>query len=419
MAISRRDFLRGAAAGVTVSFLQPSFFAKAFGAATASDRVLVVLQLDGGNDALNTFVPYAQAKYRSLRPTLAIAEASLLPLDDRMALHPSLSPLVPLWESGQFAFVNNVGFPTLDRSHFHCKDVWQTGVEGDSAHQGSMMGWLGRWADLYVGENGSSLTSLAVGSRIPLGMTADEVIAAAVSSAESYQVQTRNLSAAERERFVTALESLYAQPPDEETAGMIVRSGSEMFDSIDLVATLPPVSATANYPDNALGRAFSLAARAIAGGTGTRAIWINSGGFDTHDAQANVHSNLLTTVGGALAAFQRDLSERGQADRVMTLGWSEFGRRASENANGGTDHGKAGTIFVLGDSVRGRQYYGGTPNLDALDGGDVRTEVDFRAVYATIIRDFYGNDPEPVLMGAYENLGFVKSNAGRPRTVRR
>ncbi|MEO8218251.1 MAG: DUF1501 domain-containing protein, partial [Acidobacteriota bacterium] len=184
--------------------------------------------------------------------------------------------------------------------------------------------------------------------------------------------------------------------------------GAEAFNAIDLLKTIPPASTSVTYPSSALGNAFKLAAQLAAGNVGTHAIWIKTSGFDTHSQQVNTHADLWTDVSDSLSAFDKDISNRNVADRVMVMGWSEFGRRVQENASLGTDHGKAGTVFLMGQQVKGGTFYGDVPDLGNLDQGDLRTEIDFRAIYSTIISDWFGQDPLPVLNASYANLGFVE-----------
>lgn len=409
MPCTRREFLRIAAAGTTVSFFPPSLFA----AAAPADRVLVVLFLNGGNDAVNTVIPYADSRYRTLRPTLAVAEADIVPLDDRNGLHPALAPLQPLFASRKLALLNGVGFSALDRSHFHCRDMWMTGMTDDGSHDtGGGRGWLGRYADLYLPGAASPLTTLSIGRQGSLALDAESVVPATVPGADGFDVVTDPRSdAADHEAALRAVWS-GTRAGDVET---IRQHGSETFGAIDLIKTLPAASATAIYPDTQLGRAFSLAAQIIAGGVGTHAIWIDHGGFDTHASQTADHETLLADVAASLAAFHADLAARSMSDRAVVMAWSEFGRRAQENASRGTDHGKAGTVLVLGDSVNGGSVYGGPWDLGSLDDGDLTTAIDFRAVYATLIRDWYGHDPMPVLGADFENLGFIHTAPSRKR----
>jgi uncharacterized protein (DUF1501 family) len=420
MATTRREFLRRSAMGVSVSFLAPELFVRsAFADGSLPQRILVVLQLDGGNDSVNTFIPYADDKYRSLRPTLAIPDASIVKLDDRMGLHPNLAKLKPLYDARKFAWINNVGFPTLDRSHFRCRDVWQTADDSYGQVQRGVTGWLGRYADTYLAAGHTSLTTVSIGSNNALGVVADEVLPVAVASAESFDVLTDNRYPNDRAPYVSSIRTIYGYSLNGD-AESIRAQGQDTFGAIDLIKTIPPASTTAGYANNSLARGFQLAAQLAAGNVGTHAIWIRIGGFDTHNAQAEDHNILLTTVADALTAFDADLNARGIADRVLVLAWSEFGRRVLENASAGTDHGKAGTVFVMGNAVRGGTFYGDVPNLSNLDQGDLRTQVDFRAVYATVIRDWFGNDPLPVLNAPYENLGFIGAlSPAYDRAVRR
>lgn len=416
MNATRRDFLKTTAMGVSVSFLLPDLL-RGLTSPMDDDRVLVILQLAGGNDPLNTFIPYTDPLYRSSRPTLAVADSSILQVDSRIGFHPALAPLVPLWERGELTFVNNVGFSTLDRSHFHCQDVWQTGEEGDAHGSHGHSGWLGRYAEQYL-HHPMALTTFAVGSRVPLGIQSPHSIPAAIQDLATYDVQTDARYPEDREHYLATLRSVYATHRHGHHLEQIAAGGAGMFESIDIVKTLPPPSTTAAYPDTALGRGFRMIGQTLAGGVGTRVVWISAGGFDTHSAQSNTHATLLGDVAGSLAAFQQDLEERGLSDRVVVLAWSEFGRRVVENASAGTDHGKAGTVFLVGKTLKGGTYYGGNHDLAQMDGGDLRTNVDFRSVYWTVIEDFLGKDPLPVLNRRYDNLGFIRKTAAGGRRQR-
>ncbi|HVT02366.1 MAG TPA: DUF1501 domain-containing protein [Thermoanaerobaculia bacterium] len=413
MQSTRRTFLKTGALGVSISFLAPDFLLKsAMGGQFAPGKVLVILQLAGGNDTVNTFIPYADSKYRTLRPTLGIPDAQILKLDDRMGFHPSMSKLQTLYQRGKLAFVNNVGFASLDRSHFRCQDVWQTADDSYGQTQRGITGWLGRYADTYLPDIGSSLTTLSIGSKIALGLNANEVIAAAVQNAATFDVQTDSRYPGDGASYKATLRAIYdsARPPG--SLEVVQNNGKEMFGSIDLLKTIPAASTTAIYPSSGLGNGLKLIAQVLAGDLGTQAVWISNGGFDTHGAQLNTHANLWTDVSESLSAFYDDLATRGISDRVMVMGWSEFGRRVQENASAGTDHGKAGTVLLMGDGIKGGTFYGDVPNLNDLDAGDLKTQIDFRSIYSTIISDWYGKDPLPVLNTSYANLGFV--NRARP-----
>ncbi|HVT43262.1 MAG TPA: DUF1501 domain-containing protein [Thermoanaerobaculia bacterium] len=418
MPLSRRDFLRSSAMGVSVSFLAPNLMPGLLAAQT-SGRILVILQLAGGNDGINTFIPYADSRYRSLRPTLSIPESQILMIDDRFGLHPSLAKIRDLYESGRLTFVNDVGFSSLDRSHFRCQDVWQTADDSYGQVQRGIRGWLGRYADLYLGGIDSPLTTVSIGNRNALGLVAGDVLPTAVTDAGSFEILTDPRYPEDRDPYVATVRSVYAGTPLSGDLEVIRSQGTETLRAIDLLKTIPGPSASAGYPASALGRAFQLTAQLIAGEVGTHAVWVSTGGYDTHSTQANTHATLLLDVSESLAAFHDDLADRRLSDRVLVLAWSEFGRRVQENASQGTDHGKAGTVFLMGDRVRGGTFYGEAPSLSDLDNGDLKTRIDFRSVYWTVIEDWLGNDPLPVLNAQYENLGFIEKAKPRRRSIAR
>jgi uncharacterized protein (DUF1501 family) len=421
MSQTRRDFLKTSALGVSVSFFAPKLLMSASEAAAFTQgKVLVVLQLSGGNDCLNTFIPYTDSRYRSMRPNLAIADSSILKVDSRLGFHPSMARLATLYQKGKFSFINQVGFASLDRSHFRCRDVWQTGIDAYGQTQSGTRGWLGRYADLYLGSVGSPLATVNIGTQTVLGVDADSVLPTTLASAESFDILTDPAYPADRASYLSAIKTIYGSSQSLVGDAEYVRDqGEETLSAVDLMKAIPAASATATYPASPLGGGFKLAARIIAGNVGTHAIWITEGGFDTHNAQAATHTQLLTDVSESLGAFYDDLVQRGLSDKVLVVAWSEFGRRLQENASAGTDHGKAGTVFLLGDGIKGGTFYGDAPDLGDLDSGDLKTDIDFRSVYATIIRDWYGNDPDPVLNGSYENLGFMAREVSRRRAISR
>lgn len=418
MAQTRRDFLRNTALGVTVSFFNPKLFLGRSFDSTATGPVLVVLQMAGGNDSINTIIPYADSRYRTLRPTLGIAESTILGIDDKLGLHPAMAKAKTLYDAGRFAIVNNVGFPTLDRSHFHCQDVWQTADPSHTMHHGAR-GWLGRYADMVLPSLESPLATVAISNQNPLGLDAEIVNPTAVSNPNGFDLQTTSRPASDRDAFLSSLRMAYSMPRMMMTDEMIRTQGADAFDAIDMIKTIPAASPVVTYPASDLGDAFSLAARIIAADLGTHAVWITTGGFDTHNAQPGTHERLLGDVSDSLSAFYDDISQRGLAERVVVMAWSEFGRRAAENASLGTDHGRAGTMFLLGNRVRGGTIYGGVPDLSKLENGDLAVNVDFRAVYSTVLEDFLAADPAMVLDKRYENLGFIERSTTRRRGIAR
>jgi uncharacterized protein (DUF1501 family) len=420
MAITRRDFLKIGAAGISVSFLCTTTSRADSTPRLPGRRVLVVLQLIGGNDCLNTFIPYTDPKYRDARPTLAIADKDVLKISNRIGFHPSMEELKNLYVSGKLAFINNVGFSSLDRSHFRCRDIWQTGIETAGSSQGNR-GWLGRYADLYLADGSTAVTTFSVGARAPLGLTANQLTGTSITDPDTFDSSTDLVidpqDPQDQAQYKQALFQVYGLRRSAGDLEVIRDQGNAAFQAVDLLKQISRPSVI-DYPASYLGKTFKLIARIIDSGIGTDIVWVAVDGFDTHGLQGNTHASLLREVSSTLAAFQSDVSNRGLSDDVLVLAWSEFGRRVSENGNKGTDHGKAGSVFLVGDRVKGGTYYGGEPDLSDLDDGDLKTRIDFRSVYSTVIADWFARDPLPVLQSPYENLGFLELPARR-RAARR
>jgi uncharacterized protein (DUF1501 family) len=401
MTITRRHFLKSTAAA-TVVLVTPRGLRGA--SPPAPRRTLVVVQLAGGNDSLNTLIPYVDKRYRSLRPTLAIAERDLLPIDDRFGLHPALARIQPLYKGGSLALIDGVGFPSLDRSHFRCQDVWQTGDEGCGRDHRQRLGWIGRYADLHLAGAESPLVTLAIGNQAALGMTARKRRPAVIADLAHFR-----LPGGGEDDLLRALRDIYSLPRTEDPLSDTIRGcGGDLFLSADAHQRVPVRPARAAYPESPLGEALRSVAAMIDAHAEVQAAWVTSGGFDTHAKQAGDHAALLSDLAASLAAFQSDIIARSLGEQVVLMAWSEFGRRAAENASAGTDHGKAGIVFVMGRQVRGG-LYGEPPDLSRLDAGDVPPRVDFRSVYATLIRNWYRQDPEPVLGHPYPILGFLRT----------
>lgn len=418
MALTRREFVKNGFAGVSLAFLSTRLKAGVL-AAAAPARTLVIVQLVGGNDTLNTFIPYTNARYRAARPTVGIPDAKIIQLDDRLGFHPSMDGLAEMYQRGKFTFVTNVGFSSLDRSHFRCEDVWQTANEDPSAEP---RGWLGRWVDLYAADPYSPAVSVGVSVKTPRGLAARRVFSTCLVDLDSFQVEG-GPDPAESARFTDSLHRLYSTKRSDPAVDFIREAGNGAFEAIDVLHALPPPSVVIAYPDTPLGRALRFAAQVIAGNPAGGVIWVTIDGFDTHRDQVNgaakggsvagTHANLLRDLSQSVTAFQRDVEYRDLDDRVVVLGWSEFGRRVQENASFGTDHGKAGSAFLLGTRVRGGQWYGDLYDLDDLNEGDLKPRIDFRSIYATLISTWLGGEPEAVLGRAYEQLGLIEGRSKR------
>ncbi len=391
MSATRREFLVD---GLKVTALLPWLPSAGWSARGISDeRVLVVLQLSGGNDALNMVVPRRQDAYYRLRPTLALKPSSLHTLDEDHGLHPAMSGLGELFAAGRLTVIHGVGYPRPDRSHFRSLEIWHT---ADPEHP-PRTGWLGRLADQLAAGNRGALPAMHVGDEeLPLALLGSSFVAPTVSD-------ERSLELGSLEGLESARDELLADGDDGSDLGFLRTAARSAYRLSEQLSRITSGGSQAEYPGSGLGRKLRLIARLLAGGLDTRLFHVSMGGFDTHARQAATHAALLEELSSALSAFERDLATSGLGERVLTLVFSEFGRRAAENASGGTDHGAAAPVLVVGASGRGG-VHGTPPHLEHLAEGDVPFTTDFRSVYAALEHDWLGLEPSTALP-AFELFG--------------
>ena len=411
---TRRSFLRTSLLGAAASWTLPTFINSTFNAlhAEAADRatqvltgtdgpILVVLQQAGGNDGLNTLPPWADDAYHRARPTLAHAADKVLKLNDYCGLHPSLSPLKALYDQGAMAVVQGVGYPNPNRSHFRSTEIWQTASD---SNRNQPYGWLGTYFDNCC-HGAPATVGVSIGGQSPQAFSSPHPTGVSFANPEQYRWIDHN---SPRDGGVAA-ETAFRQmsQPDDVSAGssigMINSGGVPHADGLGALDFLERTTLDAqvssdtvlkiarqtkplvSYPNNRLADSLSLVARMIAGGLPTRVYYVSHGGYDTHQGQQRTHERLMAEFGSALGAFCADLKAQGNFNRVMVMTFSEFGRRVSENASGGTDHGAAAPMFLLGGGVR-PGVYGTYPSLTQLsEGGDLKFSTDFRSVYATAL----------------------------------
>ena len=377
MATTRREFLVN---GVRLTALAPLVPALGRLAPRAAARTLVVVQLTGGNDALNMVVPHRQDAYYQARPTLGLARTALHPLDDDHGLHPRMGELGRLFAEGRLRVQHGVGYPAPNRSHFRSLEIWHT---GDPERPAGRVGWVGRMADVLSRSEPGTLTALHAGDEdLPLAMHSEDAFAPTVRDASGFRLQGPAETAAYRDRLLEgargSLELAFLRDAARAT-----------YAATERMASVVGRHDGAGYPSHELGRKLQLVARLIKGNFGTRLFYLTLGGFDTHARQAEAHAALLGELSSGLGAFQRDLDGSGTADRVVTLVFSEFGRRVAENGSRGTDHGAAAPVLLLGAPVRAG-LHGSAPDLGRLEQGDVPYACDLRSVYATLEADWMG-----------------------------
>ena len=375
-------------------------------ASNGKERVLVVLSLSGGNDFLNTLIPYTDPLYKDYRPTLGIPEDQVLALNDKVGYHPSLVEFKQMQEEGQVAVVQGVGYPNPSRSHFRSMDIWHT-CEPDKI---GSEGWLGRAIRDMDPNTENVLTGVNFGRGLPRSLAAPGVPVASVGNLATYGVLTGIEE--ERDEALDVFSRMYAPAIG---AGPVMdyiwETGRSALKGADILKTAPAkYSSTVEYGANPIAQGMRSIAQVHLADLGTRVLYTTSpyNAFDTHSTQAGAHARLLSDTSRAVADFRQDMTEHGRGDEVLLLVFTEFGRRARDNG-GGTDHGTGGCCWVIGDRVKGG-FYGEYPSLkpgDLEDGGDLLHNVDFRSVYTTILEDWLGLDSKPIVGGSFEKLGFL------------
>jgi len=436
---TRRQFLRTSMLGAAASWTLPVFLEKTFFAldamaadaltqiATGKDgTVLVVLQMAGGNDGLNMVVPYADDIYYRSRPKLGLPADKILKLDSYAGLNPKLTGLKSLFDEGHLSVVQGVGYPNPNRSHFRSTEIWQTTSDAD---RNDSECWLGRYfdsccagADPTVGVAIGEDTPQAFAAKTPTGITfsqpeqfrwrPSEKVEGRMSVEESF-FRELNGSAGDEEALLATSEggSIGSIPgkskTDLSTIDFLARTALDAQLSSDkILAITRKYKSKVPYPEGRLGASLSLIARMIAGGLPTRVYYASQGGFDTHASQVHAHERLMGELNGALSAFATDLKQQGNFDRVLLITFSEFGRRVVENANGGTDHGAAAPMFIVGGAVK-PGLFGKYPSLSDLDYGDLKFNTDFRSVYGTVLDKWLRAPSQVVLARKFPALPII------------
>lgn len=402
---TRREFISTSAKGAgLLAFSQfvPAFLrdsvAKQAPLPEKDRRILVLVQLAGGNDGLNTLIPYEDSNYYRLRPSLGIRKEDALPLTDELGLHQSCQGMKELFDEGLLSIVQNVGYPNPNRSHFRSMEIWETAAESDEYKSS---GWLGRFLDNNcsgIPEIGEP-EAMSFGNEIPITVQGDE--------AHNLFAMNNRLGRAGRRPDYGLLDKMVGESRSKDNSSYLKHT---MMDTLiterriqELFAKFKP---SVTYPNQPLGISLSNVASLISAGLPTRVYFVSLGGFDTHQGQANRHQILLKNLSSSLLAFQKDLHGKGLEDQVLTMTFSEFGRRASENQSGGTDHGTSAPLFVMGNQL-GDSIVGQAPDLNLGKNKDLTFSTDFRQVYSTVLDQWLDCDSQTVLGQKFEPLPFV------------
>src|SRR5579883_1521070 len=411
MKLTRRAMMKNGMLVVSAGMVMPAIFSRGVASAmalakegesfsqVATDHTLIVVQMAGGNDGLNTVVPFTDPLYKQMRPTLAIADNKVLPLDTRLGLHPNLQPLKSFWDAGHLAIVEGVGYPNQSLSHFQAMDIWQTlDLNGTGSE-----GWLGKLVAGLVDQQGHPFKSLDIGVQTAQALQSISAQVPTLSSVKTYNVYPDPADTDGGNARMQALMKLYNTYPRSapyaallDTTALAAQDGSRQLHQAD--ATYRPA---VTYPKGPFADGLKVLAEAIVQNLGLRVGYVTLGGFDTHANQSATHAALMTTLANGLAAFYQDLAAHGKADNVVVMTWSEFGRRVEENGSLGTDHGTAAPMFILG-------IFGEPPSLSSLDqNGNLKYTIDFRSVYATVLDRWMGASSKDVLGADYGSQNFL------------
>ncbi|HSB09415.1 MAG TPA: DUF1501 domain-containing protein [Blastocatellia bacterium] len=437
MPVNRRQFIKRSASAVSLSLVMPKLWmgslAKGQDIAATNRRILLVIQQAGGNDGLNTVVPYTDSRYSQLRPILGFKDTELKDAqgnstilgNDPFGLNPAMSEMKALYDAHKAAIVLGVGYPNANLSHFLSMDIWGSA----NLNGGLGSGWLGRYADQkLLGQSG--LSAVNIGGSLPKALFANQVVIPSITNFGAYTYGTDERYRGDRNNQLNTFHATNARAfPVESFAKAIADAGVDAADgAAQLQTAIAGYTSPVHYPANGEAAAqvvsftntMKMAAQIVSTIPGADLLYVQIGGFDTHAQQNGAaadnytnkttgqHANLLKAVSLGIQLFYDDMVAHGLADNVVIMTWSEFGRRPNENASHGCDHGTAAPLFVVGNAVQGGKIYGEQPSLSDLDSaGNMKFEVDFRAVYATILDKWLGTDSQSILGGEFGNMGFL------------
>lgn len=399
MYIRRKEFIQiGSLA--TASLMLPKFL-KAFeghAPVPAGNKVVVILQLSGGNDGLNTVIPYRNDLYYKARPRLGIVKDKALSITDEAGLHPALSAFKELYDDGSLSILNNVGYPNPDRSHFRSMDIWHTASQSSEYWN---QGWVGRYLDAQCKGCDKPTQAIEIDDMLSLALKGENIKGIAVKD-------PRRLYGTANEKFFREVMKQHKDEPGEQPADYLYKTMAETLSSADYIfqqSRLHP--SKAEYPRTDLGNSMKTIASLIFSDINTKVYYVSLGSFDTHINQEGQQQRLFTEMNDAVKAFVKDLKANNRFQDVLLFTFSEFGRRVAQNASGGTDHGTANNMFFISGGLRQKGMLNEMPDLANLDEGDLKYKVDFKNAYATVLKKWLGADDTAILQKKYSYLEFV------------
>jgi uncharacterized protein (DUF1501 family) len=413
MTISRRKFIESGLGLMGMYMSAPHMLTLGAQAAEFNPRlagkqkILVVVQMGGGNDGLNCVVPYSNGTYYQQRPVLGIKPDKVLPLNNDIAFNPNMEALHGLFKSGNVALVQGVGYPNPNRSHFRSIEIWQTAQPEKIIETG----WLGRYLDCAESSpagKGNLFAAVNVEPTLPKTLSASKVLVPSVSNVFDFKFRTDTQYESDRKTQLKTFESIYSSfDLDRSHADLLRKVGMDANQASDyLQKIVRSYQGSVKYPDGPFGNGMKFIAQMISGGVNSSVYTVNLDGFDTHTNQLGSQNRLLKQFSEGVSAFYKDLTAHGLQDDVVIFAFSEFGRRVAENNGRGTDHGTAGPVYVIGSNVKGG-VYGDHPSLTELDAGDLKYKIDFRCVYATLLDKWLGADSREILGQHFDYIPFV------------
>ena len=362
------------------------------------NKVVVVLQFSGGNDGLNTVIPVKNDIYYKSRPVIGIKPNAANMLTDEVALHPALKDFKAMYDDGSLAILNSVGYPEPDRSHFRSMDIWQSGSQSNQLWQ---TGWLGRYLDEQCDNCKMPVQALEV----------DDVLSLALKGINNKGLAVKNpaqLFSNSNEQYYKDLLSAHAEDHDHHTAEYLYKTMNDTVNSAAYLFNESKAGQTkGQYPKTQLGNNLKTVASLILADTQTRVYYLSIGSFDTHVNQQDQQNRLFTQVNDAVAAFVKDMKNNNRFEDILLFTFSEFGRRVGQNASNGTDHGTANNMFLVSGALKQKGLLNPIADLTNLDNGDLKYQVDFKQVYATVLNRWLGADDRKILDARFDYLGFV------------
>lgn len=399
MLIKRKEFIQVGSLA-TAAMMLPKFL-KAFEAQNMvplGNKVVVILQLSGGNDGLNTVIPVRNDIYYKERPRLGISRQKALSLTDEAGLHPALTAFKELYDDGSLAILNNVGYPNPDRSHFRSMDIWHTASQSNEYWSN---GWVGRYLDAQCNGCDKPTQAIEIDDVLSLALKGEDMKGIAVKD-------PRRLYGTANEKFFRDVMKNHQDEAGEQPVDYLYKTMAETLSSADYIfkqSRLHPTNA--EYPKTDLGNSLKTIASLIYSEINTKVYYVSLGSFDTHINQEGQQQRLFTEMNEAVRSFVKDLKEQNRFQDVMLFTFSEFGRRVAQNASNGTDHGTANNMFLISGGLKQKGIINPLPNLADLNEGDLKYNVDFKNVYATVLKKWLNADDKQILMKQYEYMNFI------------